>query len=637
MTTATQAKRRRIDDAFLSGVRENLAANRPVRKRIAGSGELRVERQLPFLFVYRRPASREDPGTASLLRGESSYLIAPASGEGVKELVGTLCDEILARFGSVFVVEIWTSADGPSDLTGGPRFRVVCEPGFQDHSTMHRLVNALRRVRISDQAAQVSFDVSASVAPLHAAPLVPAADAERAHVHCVGIEIDPIHQDPETGAELPIARRSLQRQLARVLREAAFEFARRETPMRPRHYQALGRRALTKLVWNADAALAAIARQFDLLLMVTPINTQAAFAEFEASGFEKTPKFFYRRRTIDPPLLKRELYRIPIEKIDDPTMAFLFEEKRRELGLKLTLVEERETPRFLPTGIALFGRVDAELLARATRILDETPKRGTAGGAAGPIDARAFAARAEEMLGRLRSSNPDITSRVEMRDELTSLTVSEGNLLVGSQMTFPADRVEALLYHEVGTHVVTHWNGSAQPLELLEVGLAGHDALQEGLAVFSEYLVGGLTSPRLRTLAIRVVAAQLRVEGASFVETFRELRDRYGFSANAAFLDTNRVFRGGGLVKDAVYLRGLQAVLDYVAQGEPLEFLFVGKISIGDVPILRELKSRKILKAPALRPPCLDRPDALARLERARQGMAVGDLLVAEAVESDSS
>ena len=65
-------------------------------------------------------------------------------------------------------------------------------------------------------------------------------------------------------------------------------------------------------------------------------------------------------------------------------------------------------------------------------------------------------------------------------------------------------RVGASLQHEVGTHLVTYYNGLEQPLRLLHVGLAGYDETQEGLAVLAEYLVGGLSRSRLRTLAERV-------------------------------------------------------------------------------------------------------------------------------------
>ncbi len=145
--------------------------------------------------------------------------------------------------------------------------------------------------------------------------------------------------------------------------------------------------------------------------------------------------------------------------------------------------------------------------------------------------------------------------------------VSRGNLLVSSESRIPASRVEALIQHEVGTHVLTYHNGRAQPLRQLYTGLAGYDALQEGLAVLAEYLVGGLSRPRLRLLAARVVAAAHMIDGATFVETFRELDRTHGFSQRTAFVVTMRTYRGGGLTKDAVYLRGLRQILDYLGNG----------------------------------------------------------------------
>ena len=65
--------------------------------------------------------------------------------------------------------------------------------------------------------------------------------------------------------------------------------------------------------------------------------------------------------------------------------------------------------------------------------------------------------------------------------------VSNGDvLLIGPEPGCRPARAEALLHHEVGTHVVTHVNGAHQPLQVLAVGLAGHDETQEGLAVLAE-------------------------------------------------------------------------------------------------------------------------------------------------------
>ncbi len=205
--------------------------------------------------------------------------------------------------------------------------------------------------------------------------------------------------------------------------------------------------------------------------------------------------------------------------------------------------------------------------------------------------------------------------------------VSAGNLLVGRNMSIPADRVEALIQHEVGTHVVTYWNGRAQPFRLLASGLARHDELQEGLAVFAEYLVGGLTPARLRTLAARVVAARAVADGAEFIDTYRLLVEDVGLASRPAFMMAMRVHRGGGLVKDAVYLRGLQGVVDYLHQGGRLDTLLVGKIAPEHTAVIEELQRREVLQPPLLRPNFLNGPDSHYRIERVRQGIDLVDLI----------
>ena len=90
-----------------------------------------------------------------------------------------------------------------------------------------------------------------------------------------------------------------------------------------------------------------------------------------------------------------------------------------------------------------------------------------------------------------------------MRDDISELMVSFGRLLIPEAAAFRADRVEPLLHHEVGTHVVTYQNGARQPLKMLTVGLPGYDETQEGLAVLAEYLTGGLDPRRLSACSRR--------------------------------------------------------------------------------------------------------------------------------------
>jgi uncharacterized protein (TIGR02421 family) len=162
------------------------------------------------------------------------------------------------------------------------------------------------------------------------------------------------------------------------------------------------------------------------------------------------------------------------------------------------------------------------------------------------------------------------------------------------------------LQHEIGTHVLTYYNGKAQPLKLFYTGVPGYEELQEGLAVFSEYITGGLTYNRMRILAARVLIVDQLISGSSFVQSFSLLVDKYHFSKKSAYLIVMRIYRGGGLTKDAVYLKGLLNLIDYIKKGKSLEALLIGKIRQDYLPIVQELVHRNILVKSPILPRYLD-------------------------------
>jgi hypothetical protein len=88
-----------------------------------------------------------------------------------------------------------------------------------------------------------------------------------------------------------------------------------------------------------------------------------------------------------------------------------------------------------------------------------------------------------------------------------------------------------------------------------------------------------------------------------------------------------RVYRGGGLTKDAVYLAGLIDVLKYVGKGGDLKPLFAGKIAAHHVPVVRELTWRGVLREPPMMPRYLDREDARRRMEDLSRGSTVLELV----------
>ena len=358
-----------------------------------------------------------------------------------------------------------------------------------------------------------------------------------------------------------------------------------------------------------DRALAELAESFRFLLDLTPIDLDEAKVRFGRDGRE--PDFHYRELEDDPELVRRRLDAVPVAEVEDPTLATILRAKQRELELQLEMLTCRGSADFLGLSVELYGSVGPHLLAEAEVILDEIEPRPDPGPL---LDAAAIVDRAEAELDRYRAVAPDLEAKVEVRHGTAGLMVSNGDLLVPPTARVPSSRIDALLHHEIGTHVVTHVNGAHQPLRILASGLAGHDETQEGLAVLAEHLVGGLTGSRLRQLAARVVAVHGLVERARFVDVHADLMAR-GVTSSQAFTITARAFRSGGMTKDAVYLRGLRDLVDHMrVEDESLEVLWLGKMPLHDVPLIADLRQRGLLHDPLLVPRYLELPEARARL-----------------------
>lgn len=175
--------------------------------------------------------------------------------------------------------------------------------------------------------------------------------------------------------------------------------------------------------------------------------------------------------------------------------------------------------------------------------------------------------------------------------------------------------IDQLIHHELFVHVATSLNGHLQPhFTLLGEGHAGTTKTQEGLAVFAEFITGAIDLDRVRRLSDRVVAIQKAIEGADFMEVYRyylEMTD----SPDQSFESAKRVFRGGivtggaPFTKDIVYLEGLIQVHNFLRVAisnhelDYLDLLFVGKMDITDLPVLKHLSDLGAIEKPRFLPP----------------------------------
>lgn len=190
--------------------------------------------------------------------------------------------------------------------------------------------------------------------------------------------------------------------------------------------------------------------------------------------------------------------------------------------------------------------------------------------------------------------------QVKVEPNLTAGAATGDHTVYIADRRFSVREAWRLALHEVLGHLTAAANGSRQPLRLLEWGTAFSFADQEGVALSIEAAFGVLDRGRLRSLAGRVLATRLMHAGAAFGETARELLEEYRFDAAESIAITERAYRGGGVARDANYLRGYLRVRDAIARGETtLDELRMGRVGLDALPELRALHAQGLIHAPA--------------------------------------
>lgn len=177
-----------------------------------------------------------------------------------------------------------------------------------------------------------------------------------------------------------------------------------------------------------------------------------------------------------------------------------------------------------------------------------------------------------------------------------AVSVASRKVYVKKNSRFPASFLKRVVVHEIGTHVFRGANGAKQPHEIFRTGLPGYLMTEEGMAVNAEEMNGVLKINTLRTYAGRAIAVHLS-QKKSFREVFDELR-KY-FDDSTAWKVTLRAKRGlddtskpGAYTKDYLYLKGYYEVKKFLEEkgDQGLKVLYYGRIGLGDVPIIKEMK-----------------------------------------------
>lgn len=196
---------------------------------------------------------------------------------------------------------------------------------------------------------------------------------------------------------------------------------------------------------------------------------------------------------------------------------------------------------------------------------------------------------------------------------LSKASAGPTRIRIRGSTCFAEHDVRQLTNHELFVHSLTLLNGRKQPLKSLGLNSPRTTCTQEGLAVFSEFIVNAIDVRRLRRISARVHATEMGLSGADFIEVFKFFLDQ-GQDETESYYSAARIFRGGNVAggvvftKDVVYLRGFVEVHRFLLKSLRDEkflyphYLFAGRLRTDEIPTYETFFQKKMLKLPHYEP-----------------------------------
>lgn len=345
----------------------------------------------------------------------------------------------------------------------------------------------------------------------------------------------------------------------------------------------------------------ALVMTFELTRLVTIITDESHFMPLNLE--EEREKFF--KDTAYNPIFSYKQPDFPIasyrQKLESYLQKPAHEDKRisgiilarvRELMHWLDLIEARGKDSFTHVCSKIYGLPSPNFVKKAREFIDlgneDEDKR--------LIDAAMFKERIEKVL-----NNHGFDWNVAIEKGVLSrvkISASKKLMTVSSDALFSERDIKKLIVHEIKTHAIRFRNGSEQSFPFFEAGCSKYLETEEGLALYMQERCNVFFPKHKRIVGLKFLASTLCLKH-SFSEVYKQI---VPFTTpEYAFKVTMRVKRGlthtgikGGFLKDHVYLSGFLKVSSL--SEEDMGYLYTGKISVYDLPVIKELVSEGLAK-----------------------------------------
>lgn len=336
----------------------------------------------------------------------------------------------------------------------------------------------------------------------------------------------------------------------------------------------------------SDRLLAAMDGKLRLLKQLRPVNLREEIERLKHDS-SYNPVFLMPAPSFDIVEAEESLQKI---NTDSSPLGILLTKKKRELLLRLEMIKARgKSDKFTATSLTLFGSPSTALIGFATAALKDRKACEVSPPAKNLLTHENVKKIMEKQLLAYGLHDWQVVTKANM---VAGCAVGGKKVFIREGALFTKERTDALIAHEIETHVLTAENGRNQPYRIFRCGFGNYLDTQEGLAIFNQIQVLPQHNEKRYTHAKSVLAVAYAMEH-SFAETRRYLEEHLGYQAEHALMKTLDLKRGisqteepGAFTKALVYFRGYRAIEHFLREGGDITRLYIGKIAMEDLALI---------------------------------------------------
>ncbi len=345
-----------------------------------------------------------------------------------------------------------------------------------------------------------------------------------------------------------------------------------------------------KMIQNIDEKMADIDQKIKILKYINPRNLIEQKTLF-LNHSEFSPRFFYRECDLDFDAMRNEIRKIP-RKVDHFLFP-LYRKKLENIENKISLLESIDSSSFSNFSKKTFAGVSAQNYRDATAFLQKNLKK-TLLDESKELTAEETSIRINDFLDSRKLGHWKIKF---IDDSVADIQITKRNfILIKKNAKFRENRIQAIIAHEIGTHVFRLENGKRQKFRIFERGTSNYLRTEEGLAIYNQNVLNLNLGQKFCLPALHIVSIYMASK-MNFCDLFHFLQNTFSIDDDFAWhlcVKAKRGFRDtakkGAFTKDALYFLGHRDVEKFIAKDGKISELYVGKIAIEDLPIIQKIE-----------------------------------------------